>query len=45
MKINNLIGTGSCRSLAKDTICIEEGESLAEILKTEVKLINNEIRR
>lgn len=44
MKINNLVGTGCCKSLAKDTIYLEEGDCLSEILKTEVKLINNEMK-
>ena len=44
MQINNLIGTGCCRSSAKDNIPLEEGECLAEMLKTEVNLINNEMK-
>lgn len=44
MQINNLVGTGCCRSLAKDTIYLEEGDCLAEILKTEVKVINCEMK-
>ena len=44
MKINNLVGTGCCRASAKDTICLDEGDCLAEILKTEVNLINNEMK-
>ena len=44
MQINNLIGTGSCRASAKDTISLNEEDNLAEILKTEVKLCNNEMK-
>lgn len=44
MQINHLIGRGNCRASAKDTIHIEGGESLAEILKTEIKLSNQEIK-
>lgn len=44
MQINNLVGTGCCRACAKDTICLEEGDCLAEILKTEVKVINCEMK-
>ena len=44
MQINNLVGTGSCRSSAKDTISLSEEENLAEILKVEVKLINCETK-
>ena len=43
MKINNLVGKGSCRVSAKDTISLSE-ENLAEILKTEVNLINSEMK-
>lgn len=44
MLINNLVGTGCCKSLAKDTLCLKEDDNLAEILKTEVKLINSEMK-
>ena len=44
MKINNLVGSGCCRASAKDTIPLKEGDNLAEILKTEVKLINSEMK-
>ena len=42
MQINNLVGTGCCRASAKDTIGLEEGDCLSEILKTEVNVIHNE---
>ena len=44
MKINSLVGIGSCRAVAKDTISLSGEDNLAEILKTEVKLINNEMK-
>ena len=44
MQINNLIGSGNCRASAKDTISLNEEDNLAEILKTEVKLCNNEMK-
>lgn len=44
MQINNLVGTGCCRASAKDNISLEEGDCLAEILKTEVKLVNSEMK-
>jgi len=44
MKINNLVGTGCCRAVAKDTISLNGEENLAEILKTEVKLMDIETK-
>ena len=44
MQINNLVGTGSCRASAKDTISLSQEDNLAEILKVEVKLINCETK-
>jgi len=44
MQINNLVGTGCCRSVAKDTISLSAEDNLAEILKVEVKLINCETK-
>lgn len=44
IRINNLIGTGTCRASAKDTISLNDEDNLAEILKTEINLINNEMK-
>lgn len=44
MQINNLVGQASCRASAKDNISIDEESSLAEILKTEIKLLNCEMK-
>ena len=44
IQINNLVGMGNCRAAAKDTIAIDAEDNLAEILKTEIKLINQEMK-
>ncbi len=44
MEINSLVGNGNCRGVAKDTIAINGEERLAEILKTEIKLVNDEMK-
>ena len=44
MKINNLVGKGCCRACAKDTISLNGEDNLAEILKTEIKLLNSEMK-
>ena len=44
MTINTLVGKGNTRTYAKDTISYSETESLAEILKAKVDIINKEIK-
>lgn len=44
IRINNLVGSGCCRASAKDTISLNAEDNLSEILKTEVKLINSEMK-
>lgn len=44
MQINNLVGQASCRASAKDNISLDEEDNLAEILKTEIKVINYEMK-
>lgn len=44
IQINNLVGSGHCRAVAKDNISLGEEENLAEILKMEVNLINSEMK-
>lgn len=44
MQINNLLGEGYTKATAKDTISYEEQDDFAEILKTEVKIINKEVK-
>ena len=42
--INSLIGNGNTKVYVKDTINIEQNDELAEILKTDINLINNDIK-
>lgn len=44
MTINTLVGKGNTKAYAKDTISYDETESLAEILKAKVDIINKEIK-
>ncbi len=44
MTINSLIGKGETKAVAKDTIVIGNTENLAEILKTEVRVINKDFK-
>lgn len=44
MKINSLVGIGNCKAVAKDTIYIGGENTIAEILKTEIALMNNEMK-
>lgn len=44
IQINNLVGNGNCRATAKDTIMLNEGEELSEILKTGIKVENSEVK-
>lgn len=44
IRINNLVGTGNCKAIAKDTILLNEGDILGEILKTEVGITNKETK-
>ena len=42
MEINSLIGNGSTKVFAKDTITLDNIDDLAEILKVDLKLVNKE---
>lgn len=42
--INSLIGEGSTKVYAKDTIHIHETDDLAEIIKVDLKLVNKDIK-
>ncbi|MDO5555386.1 MAG: DUF3794 domain-containing protein [Clostridia bacterium] len=42
--INSLVGQGNTRVYAKDTISIDNVDDLAEIMKSEIKIINKEIK-
>lgn len=43
-KINSLIGNGSTRIYAKETFAIDAQDELAEILKTEINLVESDIK-
>lgn len=43
-KINTLIGSGATRIYAKETFAIDPQDELAEILKTEISLVENDIK-
>lgn len=42
--INSLVGEGSTRVYAKDTISIDETDDLAEIMKTEIRILDKDIK-
>ena len=42
--INTLVGCGSTKATAKDTISIDEADDLAEIMKSDIKIINRDIK-
>ena len=42
MSINELIGTGSAKAYAKDTIIIDNVDNLLEVMKVEISLLNKE---
>lgn len=44
MKVNSLVGTGETKIYAKDTVPIEAIDQLAEILKANVTLLNQDIK-
>lgn len=44
MQINNLVGEATCKASSKDNISYDADDNLAEILKTEVKVINSEMK-
>ncbi len=44
MTINTLIGSGSTKVYAKDTLSYDETDNLGEILKAEVNIINKEVK-
>ena len=44
MMINTLVGKGVTRSYAKDTISYDESDNLVEILKSEISIINKEVK-
>lgn len=44
LKINSLMGEGTSKTYAKDTIVIDNIDNLAEILKVELNIINKDIK-
>ncbi len=44
LKVNSLIGEGTSKAYAKDTIVIENIDNLAEILKVDLSIINKDIK-
>lgn len=44
MTINSLIGKGEAKTIAKDTITIDNTSNLAEILNAEIKVINKDFK-
>lgn len=44
LNINSLIGTGSSKTYAKDTFIIDNIDNLAEILKTDISIINKDVK-
>lgn len=44
LRMNSLIGEGSSKTYAKDTIVIENIDNLAEILKVDLNIINKDIK-
>lgn len=43
-KINSLIGSGTTKIYVKDTLNIEQNDDLEEILKSEINLVDNDIK-
>ena len=44
IQVNSLIGSGNTKSYVKDTLVIENTDNLAEILKTDISLVNKDIK-
>lgn len=44
LEINSLIGRGSTRAFAKDTITIDNVDNLAEILNSDINIINKDVK-
>lgn len=43
-EINSLVGTGSTKVYAKDTLDIDQADNLVEIMKTDLRVINRETK-
>lgn len=44
LDINSLVGSGSTRAMARDTILIDNTDNLAEILKSDITITNKDIK-
>lgn len=44
LNINSLVGMGSSKTYAKDTFIIDNVDNLAEILKTDISIINKDVK-
>lgn len=44
LNINSLVGSGSSKTYAKDTFIIDNTDNLAEILKTDINIINKDVK-
>lgn len=44
LNINSLLGTGNSKTYAKDTFIIDNTDNLAEILKTDINIINKDVK-
>ena len=42
--INSLIGSGTTRVYVKDTLNIDQNDELAEVLKTDINLVDNDVK-
>lgn len=42
--INSLVGSGNTKVYVKDTLSVDANEEIAEILRTDINLINNDIK-
>ena len=42
--VNSLIGSGSTKAYAKETISIDEADNLSEIIKTKINIVNKDIK-
>lgn len=44
MTLNSLVGSGNTRVYVKDTLNIDEKDEIAEVLRSEIKLVDNDIK-
>lgn len=44
LEVNSLVGSGSIKAYAKDTVIIDNVDNLAEILRTDMNIINKDVK-